>query len=318
MLGSVARKPRLHYPDAVYHVTQRGAARQPVFGADADRHRFLRLLADARDRFDHEVYAYCLMENHFHLAVRVGLTPLAAIMQRITSRYAQAFNKRHDRIGPLFQGRYKAALVDADAYLLQLIAYIHLNPVRAGLVTGPGDYRWSSHRAYLGQERADWLATDPVLRMFGRRPSQVREAFARFVIEGLSARLEEPAFGSDTVSGSTVYGDDAFAAKALARAKQATKPARTLQAYVGAVCAAAKITPDELFGPGRSRGPAKVRGLLAYLVRNDPSRTLAELARRSGRDVVTLSLAASRWQALMGTDEGARKLFERASAQLQE
>ncbi len=149
----MARKPRLHYPGAVYHVMARGNGGQPVFTDDEDRYRFYLFLQEGVEKFGHRIHAFCLMKNHVHLAIQVREKPLSRIMQQLCFRYTQWVNVRQKRIGHLFQGRYKAILVDADSYLAELVRYIHLNPVRARMVKTPDRYPWSGHRAYLGHKK---------------------------------------------------------------------------------------------------------------------------------------------------------------------
>ena len=162
----MARKPRIHEPGAIYHVILRGNARQDIFADDKDRYRFYEILQKSHERFRFRIHAFCLMTNHFHLAVQVSEIPLSRIMQNVSLRYTQWFNWRHKKTGHVFQGRYKAVMVDADAYLLELVAYIHLNPVRVRMVDQPEKHPWSSHRAYLGKEILSWLETGTILPQF--------------------------------------------------------------------------------------------------------------------------------------------------------
>ena len=143
----MARKPRLHVPGGLYHVILRGNARQDVFFVSGDRHFFYQLLAEGVTRFGYRVHAFCLMTNHLHLALQAGDEGLSAGMQNLSFRYTRYLNARLGRVGHVFQGRFKAFLVDQDRYGLALIRYLHLNPVRASMVRQPGAYRWSSHRA---------------------------------------------------------------------------------------------------------------------------------------------------------------------------
>ncbi len=147
----MARKPRVHVPGGVYHVILRGNGGQDIFFRKEDRGELCRLLAEGTDRFEYRVHAYCLMTNHLHLAVEAGQVPLSRGMQNLSFRYTRWINRREKRTGHLFQGRYKALLVDRDAYLLELVRYIHLNPVRAELVDDPVDYPWSGRRGYLAK-----------------------------------------------------------------------------------------------------------------------------------------------------------------------
>lgn len=154
----MGRRPRVYYPGAIYHVMARGVDGRNIFIDDQDRAAFLdgmRLIAREASA---EIIAYCLMGNHFHLAVKVGAVPLSAFMQRLLTAYCMRFNRRHDRTGHLFQARYKAILCLDDRYLAGLIRYIHLNPVRAGLVPAPQDWPWSNFKPgeRIGDEIMDF------------------------------------------------------------------------------------------------------------------------------------------------------------------
>lgn len=140
----MGRNPRVHYSGAIYHVMSRGVDGRDIFIEDSDRVEFLDRLRRIVEDASANVLAYCLMGNHFHLAIRVGSTSLASIMQRVLTSYAQVINRRHHRRGHLFEARYKAIICLTDAYLAALIRYIHMNPVRAGIVSRPQDWPWSS------------------------------------------------------------------------------------------------------------------------------------------------------------------------------
>lgn len=161
MIG-VARRIRTHFPGAVYHVMARGVDGRAVYIDDHDRTKFLDDLRRISGDSSGEIIAYCLMGNHFHIAFRVGHIPLAVIMQRLLTGYAFSFNRRHDRTGHLFQARYQAVLCLDDAYLFGLVRYIHMNPVRAGLVVKPQDWHWSSSSRQLpGNSEGDLSEFDP-------------------------------------------------------------------------------------------------------------------------------------------------------------
>lgn len=153
----MARKARIHYPGALYHVILRGNAGEQVFSDDVDRTKFCLLVQEGIERFGHRVHAFCLMSTHVHLAVQVGDGALSRIMQNLAFRYTQWYNRRYGRIGHLFHGRYKANVVEVDSYLVSLVRYIHLNPVRAGMVDRPEEYGWSSHRFSMGAGEVPWL-----------------------------------------------------------------------------------------------------------------------------------------------------------------
>ncbi|MEO8009412.1 MAG: transposase, partial [Betaproteobacteria bacterium] len=165
----MARKPRLHVPGGLYHVILRGNARQDVFFTSGDRHFFYELLSEGVARFGYRVHAFCLMSNHLHLALQVSDRELSEGMQNLSFRYTRYLNTRRRQVGHVFQGRFKAFLVDQDRYGLALVRYIHLNPVRAKMVRTAGAYAWSSQRAYLGEQDLPWLTTHWVLGQFGER-----------------------------------------------------------------------------------------------------------------------------------------------------
>ena len=182
------RGARLDVPGALHHVMQRGIERGRIFRDSADYKRFLgyagAIFAKTRTR----CFAWALMPNHVHLLVQTGGTPLAKVLQRLFTGYAVAFNCRWRRSGHVFQGRYKSLLCEADQYLLALVRYIHLNPVRAGLCAGLPElarYSWTGHRVLMGKDRLAWQDTDTVLGEFSGRVSAAREAYERFCREGL-------------------------------------------------------------------------------------------------------------------------------------
>ena len=288
----MARPPRLHLAGGLYHVILRGNARQDIFFDDDDRHRFYRLLDQGVKRFGHRVHAFCCMSNHVHLAVQAGEAPLSRAMHNLAFRYTRWINHRQQRVGHLFQGRYKAILVDADSYLLELVRYIHLNPVRARLVSDPARYRWSSHRAYLDHEAIPWLTTDWVLSQFGQRASTARRAYQRFVAEGRAeGHREEFHRGADD---SRLLGEDTFVQRILHREERRAPRQPTVKALIDAVCRAYEVKQDQLASPSRKRRLAEARGVIAWLAMRHGSATLTELAARFNRDVSALSLAARR------------------------
>ena len=202
----MARPLRIEYPGALYHVTGRGNARADIYLDDGDRRLFLDLFAQAADRHDWLCHAYCLMNNHYHLLIETGRPTLGRGMRHLGGVYTQRFNRLHGRVGHLFQGRYKAILVERDAHLLELGRYLVLNPVRAGFVRAAKDWRWSSYRATAGLARApDWLATDWILAQFDADMARARTTYRRFVAEGAGA-----ASPWQNMSGSGVLGGEAF------------------------------------------------------------------------------------------------------------
>lgn len=158
----MARYPRLHYFDAMYHVMLRGNYRQNIFSVREDYLYFYKLLEEVTDLYECKVHLFCLMTNHVHLVIQVGQIPLSKILQKISCCYAKRHNKLLKRQGHLFQGRYKAKVVQSDDYLLELCYYIHRNPLVAGMVKSLNNYPWSSHLNYSHIEELSWLTTDEV------------------------------------------------------------------------------------------------------------------------------------------------------------
>lgn len=182
----MARPLRIEFANALYHVTSRGDRREAIYEDDRDRFRFLAILHEVIDRYNWVCPAYCLMGNHYHLMLQTPDANLSRGMRHLNGLYTQASNRRHERTGHLFQGRYKAILVDRNGYLLELARYIVLNPVRAGLVECPEQWRWSSYRATVGSSRPpDWLASDILLKQFRSHRYKAREAYRRFVLAGI-------------------------------------------------------------------------------------------------------------------------------------
>lgn len=294
----MARKPRVHYPGALYHVMLRGNGGQDIFFEDADRYRFYLLLQEGTARYGHRIHAFCLMSNHVHLAIQVADVSLSRIMQNIGFRYTRWINWRRGGSGHLFQGRFKAVLVDADSYLLELTRYIHLNPVRAGIVQSPENYPWSGHRAYLGHDAIPWLTTDWVLSQFVADPAQARGAFRDFVEEG-KAEGHRREFHSGGVSESRILGNDTFIDSVLVQAEGRPPQRIRLKDILAAVCREYGIEETDLTIVGKYRNLSEARGMAAWLALELGCGTVAELGKITGRDASTLSTVA-------------RKLRERA------
>ncbi len=196
----------------------RGNARQRIFHGESDRKEFLGVLKRICGRFEWRVWAYCLMDNHYHLLVETLQPTLSRGMREINGIYTQAFNRRHARTGHVFQGRYKSLLIDEQAYLLEVSRYIVLNPVKAKICRGAADYRWSSYRQTLGLVSApDWLVVDEVLKLFSRDRSRARQAYRKFVREG--GGMEDPF----TEAGGGILGDEAFVAKVTRSLKRPSR-----------------------------------------------------------------------------------------------
>ena len=184
----MSRPLRLEFPEALYHITSRGDRRESIFDDDDDRLAFLHILSEVVERFNWLCYAWCLMSNHYHLLIQTPDGNLSKGMRQLNGVFTQTSNRRHRRVGHLFQGRYKAILVDSDAYLLELSRYIVLNPVRARMVKTPEAWAWSSYRATMGLAEAEpCLAVDGLLAQFARSRAVAQARYAQFVREGINA-----------------------------------------------------------------------------------------------------------------------------------
>ena len=182
----MARPLRIEYPGAIYHLTARGNAQAPIFLNDDDRRLFLAILGEVIKKYRWLCYGYCLMGNHYHLLIETPDGNLSVGMRQLGGVYTQKFNREHDRIGHLFQGRYKSILVERESYLLELCRYIVLNPVRAGLVADPGHYAWSSYRAIAGHApQPPWLQVMWVLEQFAGNLAETRRHYQEFVLAGI-------------------------------------------------------------------------------------------------------------------------------------
>ena len=226
----MARPRRFQFPGAHYHVTDRGNAKGDIFYDDHDRHDFLCLMHKVAIRLRWDVLAYCLMPNHYHLFVATPDPSLSAGIQRLNGTYALRFNRRHDRVGHLFQGRFKAALVDSQAYLLAVIRYIAWNPVKAGFCRVPEDWRWSSHAAAMGlAPGVGILAWDRVLGEFGPDPESGVAEYMKFISDIAGSEQELGEFTNPQIIGDKTFTEAMSErarciAREVVREERASKP----------------------------------------------------------------------------------------------
>lgn len=188
----MARKPRIEYEGAFYHVITRGNRREKIFRDTRDILKYLEILSGYKRRHQFCLYSYVLMSNHIHLLMETTKTPLSKTQQGINQSYTMYFNRRYKTVGHLFQGRYKAILCDRDTYLLSLIKYIHLNPIRAKMVKELQEYKWSSHMHYAGKEKKNGMVDmDRVLRMFSEDKVTSRKLYKDFMRDGLDVKRDD-------------------------------------------------------------------------------------------------------------------------------
>lgn len=200
----MSRPLRIEFPGAHYHVMSRGNARQLVFLDDTDHHAYLDLLGECCVRFDWHCHAFCLMPNHVHLLLETRAANLSRGMRHLNGVFTQRYNERRERVGHLFQGRYKALLVDHDAYLIGLVRYILRNPLEAGLVADPARWRWSSYAWSAGMRSAPaWATPDALWRALGADPASATQNLAALVMRESDA--DEPDWEAGDVLGSTAF-----------------------------------------------------------------------------------------------------------------
>src|SRR4030043_2299537 len=181
------RGPRLDAPGTLHHVIVRGIERRPIFKSDRDREDFLTRLGQVVEEGQASCFAWVLIPNHVHILLRTGATPLARMMRRLLTGYAVSFNLKHRRSGHLFQNRYKSIVCEEDPYLLELIRYIHLNPLRAGIVKGMEEldrYPWCGHGVLTGRRKNDWQETEYVLKQFSEQRGKAIRGSRKFMEEG--------------------------------------------------------------------------------------------------------------------------------------
>ncbi|HFQ81919.1 MAG TPA: transposase [Desulfobacterales bacterium] len=283
----MARKPRINIPGGIYHVMLRGNGGHDIFWQPQDQCRFLLLVQEGIARFDYRVHAFCLMTNHVHLIIQIGRYPLSKIVHNLSFRYTMFINKQKKQTGHLFQGRYKAFLIDADSYLLELVRYIHNNPVRANIVGAADAFPWSSHRAYSGYDELPWLTTMWVLGQFTETADSARQQYRNFIAKGA-----EEGYRADFHKGMTdsrVIGDDSFLKTVISEREKA--PVISLQAIIETVCRSYGIQLQDLQGQSRARMMSEARGIICWLAQRLASASISEVAILFKRDISTMSRA---------------------------
>lgn len=290
----MARPLRLAVAGGVYHVTARGNERKAIVRDDGDRARFVDTLAQMLEQYRVRCHAWVLMTNHYHLLLETPSPNLSLALRHLNGVYTQAFNRRHRRVGHLFQGRFKAIVVEKEAHLLELCRYVVLNPVRAGAVAHPCGYAWSSYRATVGEAAApSWLTVDWVLAQFARTRGAAQRAYREFVTEG----IRHPTLPWPKVVGQVYLGSDAFVER-MTRAirpradqempRQQRAPKRlTLEGVLQRVARGYGLSVAALCAP--THRPSEARQVALYALRREAGLPLATIARRMGLGYTAVS-----------------------------
>jgi len=286
------RKPRLHVPGGLYHVILRGNDRQTIFFDADDWNRWESLISAGLEKHKHRIHAYCWMPNHVHLAIQCHEQPLGGFMRFIAGQYARSTNKKMNRTGHLFERRHRAIPVQADSYLKELVRYIHQNPLRAGLVGSLTDFQCSSHLAYLGGIRPNWLTLNWVLSAFGKTPYRARRQYVRFMrTECQPSMLQQIRDCSD--DDHRILGDDGFFAS-LEPDKTPPAPQQSLEQLAEAVCQKYDVSETALKSMSRDRWNVKIRAEIGLTAIRNGIASNAEIARYFNRNQSGISRSIDR------------------------
>lgn len=295
----MARKPRIDFSGAFSHVIVRGNQRATIFHTPADYSAYLERLERYRLRDGVRLHAYVLMSNHVHLLLETGTAPLARTMHTLQFTYSQYYNRQYNTNGHVFQGRYRAILCDRDAYLLELVRYLHLNPARLRTPVNPWTYPWSSHARYLGHAGPVTVHTTTVLATLHRQTGPARQAYRRFLRDGVAHGHQEQFY--ETVD-QRFLGDERFIEEAdrrtAATREVSARPKRVpFGALLIAVAIAYEVLPKTILAPGRHRAVVPARTMLVGLARKWSGLTTRELGRRLRRDPSMISRLAAAYTA---------------------
>jgi putative transposase len=323
------RKARIDASGTVHHVMGRGRERRVIFSNDRDRDDFLRRLAGILHETYTACYAWVLMPDHFHLLLKTGQVPISQVMGRLLTGYAVSYNRRHRRTGHLFQNRYTSILCDEEPYLLELVRYVHLNPIRAGLASDMealDGYCSSGHRALIGNDTRDWQETKTVLRLFSATRSVARTRYRRFVEQGMSQGRREDLSGGGLIrsvggwsavkalrrnhtiqtSDERLLGDGAFVERVLREAKERREQRLRrkalgidLDTVMRRACEITGCADEEVQKPGKDATRVKARSLTCYWAVREGGLPQADLVRRLGLSPAGISLSVKRGEKLV-------------------
>ncbi|MDD2320422.1 MAG: transposase [Geobacteraceae bacterium] len=323
------RQARIDAPGALHHIIARGIDRCKIFRDDADHDDFLQRLAKLLPETETRCYAWALIPNHFHLLLKTGNVPVASIMRRLLTGYAAGFNRRHRRSGHLFQNRYKSILCQEDAYLTELVRYIHLNPLRARIVRDLETletYPYAGHSVLMGKQKIGWQSADSVLTLFGSKLTHARNKYHDFVAEVVEQGRRPELVGGGLIrsaggwsgvqqirkagifqkSDERILGDSSFVESVLAEAEENIASRYVLKSkgidlprLQRIAAALTDISPEALAGPSKSRNIVKARILVCYWAARDLGLTMTDIARHLKISVPTVSIAVKKGETLV-------------------
>lgn len=288
----MARPIRIHVPGGFYHITLRGNHRREIFTTTADRALLNVIVAASLDKYAARAHAYCWMSNHIHLLVEAGEPPVGNLMRSVASGYARAFQRKLETTGHLFERRYHAVLVDTDAYLLEVVRYIHLNPVRARMALNAASYRWSSHHAYLGEREDDWVTTGTTLGVFANARDKAIDGYRRFM--DVDAESIPSPFDDVDPDQPYILGRPEFVAR-FAEIAPRRQALQSLELLLAEACARFHVTESQLAAHRRDPNIARIRAWFARQAKRRKIARLAAVARMLACDPKTLRHAMKRY-----------------------
>jgi putative transposase len=299
----MARKPRIHFPGALYHVIARGNRRERIFRDEKDYQLYLNLLREYKDRYGFYLYAYTLIPNHVHLLIEVGQYPLSRLMQNLQFRYTRNFNIKYKNYGHLFQGRYKAILCEKDSYLLELSAYIHLNALRAGLVEDPIKYRWSSYRSYVRENKDDLVERDFLFAQFSQNKKVAMRQYERFVKGRMGQGHREDFY---ELKEQRFLGEEEFVENVHRQLNEEPPFVYdiSLGQIVSEVSSALHLPTDLLYSLSRNRQGALGRAVTGYVGRKLGGYQIKTTAAHFHRDPVVMSQGIRRLENKLKEQKG--------------
>jgi len=297
----MARRPRVHHPGGLYHVIARGNKGQKVFRQDQDYNLYLKFLEEYKERYNFLLYAYVLMPTHLHLLTEVGQVPLSKVMQSLQFRYTRNYNLRYQSWGHLFQGRYKAILCEKDSYLVELSAYIHLNPVRANLAKDPSEYPWSSYREYLKGGSIGLVDSSFVLSQFSKVKGRAIRDYVRFVKGRVAVGHRDDLY---RVKDQRFLGPDTFVERVGLEGKSGLSYIYdiSIQELVVHVSFAFGMPMQAICSMTRNREGAWGRAIVGFMGKKLCGYSIRSLAEYFHRDPVAMSRGMGKVERKMGVD----------------